>query len=194
MVRKAKNVDQLWESPRLTTEHCATMQELVAAVKSHCSEKAKANVLASLWRLFMEADKAGIAQSRSAAEQELWAHLLGSPDKWVVDNTWPLQRVSSWDFYYLNISHHCISLALLGSTVKPIKLPTRSTRSWSGLTGKVIWGSSFPSSLAIRECAHFWASQITAFSEMSDAAQRNCNCENHTMAWEGEKLKQHLKS
>lgn len=54
------------------SEHCATMQELVAAaVKSHCSEKAQANVLASLWGLFMEAGKAGIAQSRSAAEQEL---------------------------------------------------------------------------------------------------------------------------
>lgn len=53
-------------------EHCATMQELVAAaVKSQCSEKAQANVLASLWRLFIEADKADIAQGRSAAEQEL---------------------------------------------------------------------------------------------------------------------------
>lgn len=63
-------------------EHCATMQELVAAaMKSHCSGKAQANVLASLWRLFIEADKAGRAQSRSAAEHGLEVHLSGSPDK-----------------------------------------------------------------------------------------------------------------
>lgn len=53
-------------------EQCATVQELVAAaVKIHCSEKAQAKVLAPLWRLFPEADKAGTAQSSSAAEQEL---------------------------------------------------------------------------------------------------------------------------
>lgn len=52
-------------------EPCATVQELVAAaVKSLCSGKAQANVLASLWRLFqrlirLAQHKAGLQQSRN---------------------------------------------------------------------------------------------------------------------------------